>query len=147
METIQARIKDKTLVVFDGTCSLCDNFVNWIIANDLSENIILSASSDEKARYLLNVAGKMDYTTYDALTSTTIVVMDQNKVVHIESEAFIAICRSLGGWLVVIALVLSIIPRSFRDICYRIVSRHRYSVFGRKELCSQLDSSKASKYL
>jgi predicted DCC family thiol-disulfide oxidoreductase YuxK len=52
------------------------------------------------------------------------------------SNASLYILQTLGGGWKILANILGIIPRGFRDLVYDFVARIRYRVFGRRDdLC------------
>ncbi|HEY6465097.1 MAG TPA: DCC1-like thiol-disulfide oxidoreductase family protein, partial [Candidatus Acidoferrales bacterium] len=64
------------------------------------------------------------------------------------SDAFLHICRSLGGGWSVLGAMLAIVPRTVRDAVYSLVARTRYRIFGRKDdLCPMVPASLRGRFL
>ena len=70
-----------------------------------------------------------------------VVVRDGCDEIFTESEACLELARALGGfWR--LAVILRLIPRTWRDAAYRTVSRHRRSLWRCGESCGVSDSGK-----
>jgi predicted DCC family thiol-disulfide oxidoreductase YuxK len=70
-----------------------------------------------------------------------VVVRDADGAVFTESEACLELARALGGfWR--LAVILRLIPRTWRDAGYRTVSRHRRSLWRCDGSCGVSDSGK-----
>ena len=113
-------VTDKTIVLFDGECALCNGLARWIGKRDRHHRMALAPLQ----RHLPGASG--------ADLSTIVVI--HNKRTLTKSDAVIQIARALGGvWK--LALVFRIIPRTFRDVIYDWVARHRTKWFGKSESC------------
>jgi predicted DCC family thiol-disulfide oxidoreductase YuxK len=69
----------------------------------------------------------------DPLDPATFLVVDRGRVLT-ESDAAIHVIAVLGGpWRAI--LLVRLIPKPWRDACYRFVARNRYRWFGRRAVC------------
>ena len=117
----------ESVVFFDGVCNLCNHAVDFIVTRDRYRNFRYGSLQSPQAQYLLArhqfKIGKMD----------TLVLLKNNRL-FLRSDAVLEICRDLP-WPWSWAVVFKIIPRGFRDMVYRWVSRNRYRWFGKRETC------------
>lgn len=127
------------VVLFDGVCNLCNGAVTWIIARD-PKAVFRFAS-------LQSAAGQAALAAHGAPMALpdSIVLLDEDGV-HVESVAALRIARRLGppwSWLT----LARVLPRSLGDAVYRVISKHRYRWFGRRDVCMLPDASVASRFL
>jgi predicted DCC family thiol-disulfide oxidoreductase YuxK len=119
---------DRTVVLFDGVCNLCNGFVNFLIDRDPGARLAFAALQSDAGRRLLTSAGLPE----DSLQS--VVVVDAGATLT-RSSAALRILRRLGGPWSVLALPLLAVPRPLRDAVYDWIARKRYGWFGRQEFC------------
>jgi predicted DCC family thiol-disulfide oxidoreductase YuxK len=124
---VQDAMSSQRIILFDGVCNLCNGFIRFLLKRDRKDVFLFGSLQSEQGQALVNSL------TPASADLTTIVFID-GATVHTESEAILEIARRLGGvWGV--AWWLRFIPRSVRDATYRFIARHRYRVFGRREVC------------
>lgn len=112
-----------TVVLFDGTCKLCNGWARFVIRHDQAHRIQLAAVQSPEGQALLGWAGLPQ----DKFN--TIVLISNNKV-SIRSEAMFEILKRLNApwrWLT----VASVIPQTLRDWMYDKIALNRYRLFGR----------------
>ncbi len=115
------------ILLFDGTCGLCDRTVRLVARLDRRERFRFAPLQSEAAVYL--------FQHHDVPDSIESIVLVHAGTARVQSDAAIATARLLGfPWS--LAVMFRIIPRPIRDAAYRFVARHRYRVFGRVEACS-----------
>jgi predicted DCC family thiol-disulfide oxidoreductase YuxK len=108
-------------------CNLCSGFIQWIIKKDKKDVFrfgLLQADNVRKmlGRYELKISGH-----------ASIVLLEGEKIA-IESDAVLKIARNLGGaWNLIYFFI--IVPAFIRDGMYRIISRNRYRLFGKRDAC------------
>lgn len=116
------------IVLFDGTCGLCDRSVRWILRHDRAGVFRFAALQSEAARRELAAAG----VDRSGLPDSMILIDD--RTVLTRSDAAIAIAAHLGPpWS--LARAVRLIPRGLRDGLYSAVARRRVRWFGSKDLC------------
>lgn len=116
------------IIFFDGVCNLCDGFVHFIIDRDQAERFRFVSLQSDTAQQLLLRHGQLP----PAVPSTIYLLRDGK--LYEQSEAVLLILQCLNsGWRYASALLL--LPRPFRDWCYRLVARHRYLILGRQVAC------------
>ena len=127
------------VILFDGVCNLCNGVVRFIIKLD-KKNVFKFAS-------LQSAYGEGVVSSHHLHTAPleTIVLVDGEKI-YTQSDAVIAILKSLGGvWK--LAEVFKIIPKPVRNGVYRFIAKHRYNVFGKKETCMVPTEELKSKFI
>jgi len=112
------------IVFFDGVCGLCNGFVDFLSRFD----------KHKKLRYS-PLQGTYIQTTKAApfVTEGTLIFMQGDKI-YLGSAAVIRSIADLGGfWKAFI--VLLIFPPFIGNFFYRLIAKHRYVWFGKKETC------------
>ena len=116
------------VIVFDGVCVLCSAWVGFVLKRDRRREFRFAAMQSATGRALLIQSG------VDPDDPSTFLVIDGESVFS-DSDALIRVLRQFGiGWRAT-ASMIAICPRSWRNACYRFIARHRYRLFGRREVC------------
>ncbi len=116
-------------MLFDGVCNLCNGTVRFILERDPRGRFRFAAQQSEAGQELLREHGLLER----GGLADSVVVLEGGRV-YLESDAALHILRRLGGvWR--LAYALWVIPKPLRDRVYRLVARHRYRIFGRREQC------------
>ena len=114
------------VVLFDGVCNFCNGAVNFIIARDNAgyfKFAPLQSEAGQALRAKHGIGGNIDS-----------IVLVENDAAYIYSSAPLRIAKHLdGAWWLFGAFW--IVPRSIRDLFYRMFARNRYRLFGKKEVC------------
>lgn len=126
------RVKDRTLVLYDGDCSFCNASVLRLLRIDRGRKLAYAAQQGELAEQLCN-EGVVPRNLIDD-TSTVVLVESPGKDarVSVRSDAGIRAVAAAGGFWK-LARGLLIIPRFIRDGAYDLVARNRYRWFGKQE--------------
>ncbi|MFM7817790.1 MAG: thiol-disulfide oxidoreductase DCC family protein, partial [Verrucomicrobiota bacterium] len=118
------------LVLFDGTCGLCDGFVRFVIERDPDGRFQFATLQGETGRRACTAAG---LTQPGGAGPDTVVVLEDG-VARVRSDAVLAIATRLPfPWPIL--TVGRWVPRPLRDALYRGVARHRHRWFGRPSVC------------
>lgn len=124
---IEVVLENKTVVLIDGVCHLCQGLVRFIVPRDPAGHFLFASLQSETGTKLLQ-GGGMEPGKLDT------VVLIQKGQYYTESAAALRIARGLRfPWPLACAFIL--IPRPLRDALYRYVARNRYRWFGRDEQC------------
>lgn len=117
---------NKSVILFDGVCNLCNSFVNWIIRHDRHKRFVFGSLQSAGATGLLkDVLGLKDIKT---------IVLIENGKKYIRSTAALRILKGLGRqWS--FFYVFIIVPPFIRDTLYKFIAKNRYRWFGRTEDC------------
>ena len=115
----------KVIVVFDGFCVLCNNFVRWI-----------SKRNPEKNIYFTNFESDYIKKNYPKLNlGDTVFIITQDDQILEKSEA-IKYCFKyikLNGFF---KTLIKLSPNFILNLFYQIIATNRYKLFGKLEVCS-----------
>jgi len=120
-------VEDKSLVLFDGVCNLCNGFVNFLILRDKKNKFHFGSLQSEKVKDILR---QYNFSTESI---STVILIENNKL-YSQSTAVLKIVRKLNGaWPWMYAFI--IVPIPIRDFLYKFVAKNRYKWFGKKDRC------------
>ncbi|MFZ9938120.1 MAG: thiol-disulfide oxidoreductase DCC family protein [Luteolibacter sp.] len=113
---------------YDADCGLCSALVERVARSSRGRVHCLPLQGE--------VAQKQGFSAQIAKDAgSMVVVRDSDGVVFTESEACLELARAMGGiWRC--ALILRIIPKSWRDRGYRMISRHRRMLWRGSSSCA-----------
>lgn len=120
-------MEDSKIILFDGVCNLCNSFVQRVIKND-SKNKFKFASLQSEFGQNFMKNHKIDQQDFKTL------ILIEGEQFYVKSTAVLRIGRELNG-IYKVSAILILIPRPIRDFFYHIVSKKRYSWFGKRESC------------
>jgi predicted DCC family thiol-disulfide oxidoreductase YuxK len=112
----------KYIILFDGTCKLCNNVVRFISKNDSRKIFCFVPLDSEKASEYLGRYNKKD-------VNKGSVLLIQDEKVFTKSNAVLNILKCLDG-LWPLFYVFIIVPAFIRDPVYDIIAKYRYRWFG-----------------
>lgn len=118
---------EKSLILFDGVCNVCNGFVTFILPRDLRDQFQFGSLQSHTAAEVLR---KFPLAPRDV---STVILIEEGKL-FTRSTAVLRIARKLGG-LWSLAYPLIVIPPFIRDGLYDFVARHRYRLFGKRDAC------------
>jgi predicted DCC family thiol-disulfide oxidoreductase YuxK len=123
---MSAAQEEKSIVLFDGVCNLCNSAVQFIIRRDHGSRFRFASLQSDKGRSLL--ADRPDLHGLDSI------ILIENGQYFTQSSAALRIARRLDGpWRA--SGILLIVPRWLRDPLYRWIARNRYRWFGKQQSC------------
>lgn len=129
----------KKTILFDGFCNLCSWSIHFILKRDKYDLFRFASLQSEKGIQILTqfgIAENMDKS----------VVLIENNRVYIKSEAALRIAKKLkGAWPLLYVFI--VIPKSLRDYVYMIISKNRFSWFGKRDTCYFPDKNFDDKFL
>ena len=112
------KLRDKTIVIYDGTCKLCSKSVHFLEMSDhpLKFNIIPSSApvSDE----LLE-----SYHISKNMVENSVIVIENGQAYTKSNAVIKALQRKGGVWQIFGFFML--LPVSFRDTLYNLIARKR----------------------
>ena len=120
------------LVLFDGTCGLCDRSVRWLLDHDDDRVLRYAPLQGEAAGRLRQCwpgvfPEKMDSIVYVDTTGPEAQILTR-------SRALLAILAALGPRTRRFR-ILRWIPRPLLDLGYRFIAAVRYRIFGKYDEC------------
>lgn len=115
-------------VYFDGTCNLCNGFVDFLIRRDTRR--VLRYASQQGPAFAALVARHPEVASVD----TMLAHVAEGDRLFLKSDAVLATVGFLPApWPLL--RVLRVVPRFVRNAVYDWVARNRYRLFGRRETC------------
>ena len=118
------------ILFYDGHCALCHRAVKFVLKRDRTGAAFRFAPLQGAT-----FAEEIPADRRIALPDSVIVLTNDGRLLT-RSDAFLHICRRLGGVWRPLAGIFSIVPRFLRDAVYNFIARVRYGIFGRKDdLC------------
>lgn len=121
------KLKNKSIILFDGVCNLCNSSVNFIIKHDKNEHFLFASLQSDVAKELL-----LQFTSKKIKIDSIILIEDG--VIYEKSTAALKISTYLnGGFKLLYSFIL--IPLFIRDSIYDYVAKNRYKWFGKKDNC------------
>jgi len=129
---------NKSILLFDGICNLCNSSVNFIIKRDKKNAFVYASLQSEVGSKLVK--------EHSLSASLDSFVLIENGTAYLRSSAALRVLKKLGGiWSLGYAFI--IVPPFLRDGVYNYVSRNRYRFFGKKESCMVPTPEFKSKFL
>jgi predicted DCC family thiol-disulfide oxidoreductase YuxK len=120
-------IKNKSIILFDGVCNLCNTSVQFIIKNDPKKQFLFTSLQSDVAKEIL-----LHHTSKKINLSTIILI--KNGHIYDKSTAVLLISKELNNFYS-LCYFFMIIPKFIRDGIYMVISKNRYKWFGKKEKC------------
>lgn len=115
------------VVLFDGICMFCNTSVDFVIQNEVGEDLFFTPLQSDVGKEILRAYEyPVDYTE-------SILFLENGQLLT-KSNAGLAIAKYLEfpfNWL----RVFSIVPRFIRDAFYNVIARYRYKWFGKYDAC------------
>ena len=116
---------EKIIIVFDGFCVLCNNYVRWVSKRNPSKNIYFT---NFDSNYIKNNYPQLK------LGDTIFIISEENKILQ-RSDA-IKYCFKFIKLNYFLKSLIRISPNFILDIFYRLIASNRYFLFGKLDVCS-----------
>ena len=133
------QFENKSVVLFDGVCILCNSSVNFIIKHDTKERFLFASLQSDAAKELLLhfEIKKIDLNT---------VFLIENGILYKKSTAALKIIKHLSkGFSLLYGFI--IIPKSIRNWIYCVIAKNRYKWFGKESVCIIPSEKTRNKFL
>lgn len=125
------------ILFFDGTCGLCNGFVNFLFKIDKNHIYKVAALQGETARKHLPKAKIEDLNS---------LVVYRNDLLLDKAQAVIQILDDMGGIWRVLSF-FEVLPDSFLNKIYDMVAKSRYRFFGKSDACRLPTAEERSYFL
>jgi predicted DCC family thiol-disulfide oxidoreductase YuxK len=119
--------KNKTVILFDGVCNLCNSAINFVIDKDTNNNFHFASLQSEFGQALLVHFGR-DTNDFDSM------IVFENGKIQTKSTAALRIAAGLSGAWKFLS-IFKIVPTFLRNAVYNLIAKNRYSWFGKKNEC------------
>lgn len=120
-------LENKSIILFDGVCNLCNNAVQFIIKRDKNKYFLFSSLQSDVAQDIL-LHFKLKNSDFDSI------ILIENGKIYDKSTASLKIAKQLSG-LWKYNYIFIILPKFIRDFFYAIIAQNRYKWFGKKDAC------------
>jgi predicted DCC family thiol-disulfide oxidoreductase YuxK len=119
--------QDNRVLFFDHECLLCNGFIRFILKQDSTQVLKVTALKGETAKTLLSLELKQSL-------GETVIYYRKGRL-YSESSAVLMVLSDLGRFWKA-TRVLLIFPKAIRDGLYRLIARNRYRIFRKQTVCS-----------
>ena len=144
MAALLEKTEQRSIVLYDGTCGLCNRVVRFLLKRDRQDRLRFAALQSAPGREIL-----ARHDRSDADLETVLFVRnwgEPSEDLLSRSDAAISATRALGGsWR--LAIVFYVVPRIVRDAGYNFIARRRYRLFGKFDTCPVPDAGVKHKFL
>lgn len=117
----------RSIILFDGICNLCNGAVQFVIRHDSKDQFRFGSLQSEAAGAVLKPFG------VEAASVDSFILIEAGKLYY-RSTAALRVLKQLGGGLKMF-YALMVIPAFVRDGVYNLIARKRYRWFGRRQQC------------
>jgi predicted DCC family thiol-disulfide oxidoreductase YuxK len=110
--------KDKLYVFYDGDCSFCNFWVQWILKRDKKDQFLFASLQGNFGQSFLkerNLENK---------NFSTIYLWKPNYYYLQKSDAALKIAETIGG-IYYFTKIFKLIPKFIRNWCYDLISKNR----------------------
>ena len=127
-------LKNKKIIVFDGTCLLCNKYVEFVIKYDLNDVFRFLSLQNKK------IVNKLITNSLTDKTNSIMLIRNKNSILT-KSSAIIYIASKLQ-FPYNLFFYIKIIPGPIRDFIYDLVAKNRKNLFREIDNCSVVNNSK-----
>ena len=120
-------LENKSIILFDGICNLCNSSVQFIIKRDKKQRFLYASLQSDAAQSIL-LQFQLKNNDFNSI------ILVENGNIYKKSTAILKITKNLNSiWKLSYAFI--IIPKFIRDFVYTVIANNRYKWFGKKETC------------
>ena len=116
---------EKIIIVFDGFCVLCNNYVRWVSKRNPNKNIYFTNFDSE---YI-----KKNYSELN-LGDSVFIITEDNQI--LERSQAIKYCLKYVKLNYFLKTIIKLSPNFLLNIFYRLIAKNRYFLFGKLDVCS-----------
>ncbi len=132
--------ENKQIILFDGVCNLCNNFIQFIIQRDTEDIFRYASLQSEVAQKLIAERG------IKVNTMESVILINPGIAYYTKSDAAVHIGKHLKGYRY-ISKIITLVPSSLRNIVYDLIARNRYRWYGKMDACMTPTSESKGKFL
>lgn len=115
------------ILLFDGVCNLCNNFVRFVVERDSKRKFKFASLQSESGQTILKKFG-LPTNGFDSF-----VFINKGKI-FLRSSAGLNVFKELGGiWKLFYVFIF--VPQFLRDPIYGVIAKNRYKIFGKRNTC------------
>lgn len=132
-------LNNKTILLFDGYCNLCQSSVQFILKHEKIPQLYFTSLQSEIGVKLLKQYGINPHEV------DSLVLIENNKA-FVKSSAALRVSKYLKG-LYPLGFGLIIIPKFIRNIVYDFIAKNRYKWYGKTDSCMIPDKDLLKRFL
>ncbi len=115
------------IILFDGECNLCNNFIRFIIKHDKKQFWRFSPLQSSFSKKL----SKKYHFNSEQLDSVYVI---KNNILYNKSNAVLTVLTNLGGiWN--LSYIFYLLPVKLREYFYLRIAKNRFRFFGKSTSC------------
>jgi predicted DCC family thiol-disulfide oxidoreductase YuxK len=137
--------EEQLIVLYDGVCALCNRMVQFLLKRDKHSSLRFASLQSDFAARVLTRHG-IDPKDLDTVQVVVNYERPDERILN-RSDAILRACETLDGPWRSLATLARIVPRTLRNLVYRVVANNRYRVFGRYETCMLPDPNQRDRFL
>ena len=122
------------LVLYDGTCGLCDRSVRWLVDVDRRAVLRFAPLQGETAAPILARHGIARQGEFSSMLTVEQPGTAGERVLSRSSGALAALV-AVGGWRGSLGRIARWVPRALRDAVYDFIAARRFRWFGKADAC------------
>jgi len=126
---IKPEITPGPVLLFDGTCGLCNRCVRLLLRFDRQDRMNFAPLQSALAQDFLRQHG-LPTEDFDSLIFVPDWSARDRTDFLSRTSGVVAALRVCGGWAGAAGGLLGIIPTSWRDTGYKVIARWRYRIWG-----------------
>jgi len=130
---------NKSIILFDGVCNLCNASVNFIIKYDKKSHFLFASLQSDVAKEIL-----LQFSTKEINLDSILLIEDKN--IYEKSTAALKISRHLSNGYQLLYYFI-IIPTFIRDFVYNYIAKNRYKWYGKRAQCMVPNSTLSKRFL
>jgi predicted DCC family thiol-disulfide oxidoreductase YuxK len=134
---LPAKPKEYGILFFDGVCSVCNGFIDFLMSADVGHTLRFAAIQGQTAKSKLSP---------ELITNLDTLALHTDDKIYTRTDAVIRSLSAMGGiWKILI--ILLVVPKFIRDSIYRFFAKNRYKWFDKKETCRMPTQEERNKIL
>lgn len=134
MDTNDPKAISGPVLLFDGTCGLCNRSVRFLLRMDRRGRLHFAPLQSEPAQAYLRSQG-LPTDDFDSMVFVPDWAHPERGDYLLRTSGVVAALRACGGMARAMGNVLGIIPTSWRDAGYKVIARWRYRIWGEWQAC------------
>ncbi|MFD0762019.1 thiol-disulfide oxidoreductase DCC family protein [Lutibacter aestuarii] len=131
--------KNKSIILFDGVCNLCNSSVNFIIKHDKKKYFLFASLQSDAAKEIL-LHHSLNKIIFDSI------ILIEDTIVYEKSTAVLRIAKKLNNGFQLLYIFI-LIPKILRDKIYDYIAKNRYKWYGKKNTCMLPSKDLKSRFL
>jgi len=131
--------KNKSIILFDGVCNLCNSSVNFIIKHDKKKHFLFASLQSDAAKEIL-LHHSLNKIIFDSI------ILIEDTIVYEKSTAVLRIAKKLNNGFQLLYIFI-LIPKILRDKIYDYIAKNRYKWYGKKNTCMLPSKDLKSRFL